>query len=167
MIQLRKATLNDLATLKYWDTQPHVINADPNDDWNWAFELSREPEWRLQLIAELNGHPIGFVQIIDPANEETHYWGEIAPNKRAIDIWIGEQQYLGKGYGTMMMRQALERCFEHPAVEEVFIDPLESNQDAIRFYQKLGFKYLEKRVFGADSCAVYSIKRKDWRHKTR
>lgn len=41
------------------------------------------------------------LQIIDPYEEETHYWGPIKKNKRAIDIWIGEEKNLNKGYGTI------------------------------------------------------------------
>lgn len=162
MIHLRKANINDLPILEYWDSLEHVIESDPNDDWNWKIELHREPEWREQLIAEINGKPIGFIQIIDPAEEETHYWGDIGTNKRAIDIWIGNAEYLGKGYGTEMMRQALDRCFSSQSVHEVLIDPLETNKKAIRFYKKTGFRYVEKRQFGNDECEVYSITRKEW-----
>ncbi|MEQ9168593.1 MAG: GNAT family N-acetyltransferase [Fulvivirga sp.] len=90
MITLRPATINDLELVKYWDTQQHVIGCDPDDDWNWEEELTQDPEWREQLIAELNGEPLGFIQIIDPYLEESHYWGDVAKSKRAIDIWIGE-----------------------------------------------------------------------------
>ena len=55
----------------------HVIESDPNDDWQWETELNRAVPWRDQLIAELDGVPIGFVQILDPAAEETHYWGDV------------------------------------------------------------------------------------------
>ena len=162
MIQLRKANIKDLSVLRYWDQQEHVIASDPNDDWNWDIELTREPEWRAQLMAEMNGKPIGFIQIIDPEKEETHYWGKIAPNKRAIDIWIGEKENLHKGYGTEMMRLALQRCFSDEHVTEVIIDPLESNHKAIQFYKKIGFHFVEKRSFGIDICDVYSMKRDDW-----
>ena len=112
MIILRPATLNDLALLKYWDTKQHVIDSDPDDDWNWEKELNYTPDWREQLMAESDGRPIGFVQIIDPFYEETHYWGNVEKNKRAIDIWIGEETDLNKGYGTVMMQLAIERCFK-------------------------------------------------------
>lgn len=161
-IVLRDATINDLTLLKDWDTQPHTIASDPNDDWNWEVELTRTPEWREQLIAELNGRPIGFMQIIDPAEEETHYWGDIAPNFRAIDIWIGEAHDLGQGFGTIMMNMAIERCFKDPNVVSIIIDPLETNTKAIRFYERLGFRFLEPRVFGEDSCLVYQLDRDDW-----
>src|SRR5215210_6835221 len=105
-MQLRKATLDDLSLLQHWDEQPHNIAADPNDDWNWETELGLNQDWREQLIAELDGRPIGFIQIIDPAKEDSHYWGDVPNNLRAIDIWIGEKEDLAKGYGTEMMRLA-------------------------------------------------------------
>lgn len=161
-MRLRPATILDLQLLQRWDEQPHVIDSDPNDDWNWQVELSRTLPWREQLIAELDGVPIGFVQIIDPAEEEGHYWGPVAANLRAIDIWIGEKDYLGKGHGTRIMQIALERCFAVAEVEDVLIDPLASNTRAIRFYERLGFKPVERRRFGEDDCIVYRIRRSEW-----
>ncbi len=162
MLKLRKATLADLPTLRYWDTQVHVFVSDPDDDWDWETELQRDPAWREQLMAELNGKPLGFIQIIDPALEDSHYWGQIGPDKRAIDIWIGEPENLGKGYGTQMMLLALDRCFAQAEVTEVLIDPLESNVRAINFYKKLGFRFVEKRTFDKDECKVYTLSRQDW-----
>ena len=125
-------------------------------------ELRREPEWREQLIAERSGEAIGFIQIIDPQKEDSHYWGAVGPHKRAIDIWIGEAKHLGKGYGTEMMRLALVRCFAPPEVTEVLIDPLVSNHRAIRFYERLGFKFVEQRRLGVSDCAIYHLLRSDW-----
>lgn len=162
-IILRLAALSDEELLRYWDWQPHVVearNSNPDeDDWNWSEELRRSPEWRELLITEIDKRPIGFMQIIDPAQEETHYWGYCEPNLRAIDIWIGESDALGKGYGTGMMRLALERCFAIPHVTAILIDPLESNIRAHRFYERLGFRFVEKRLFDEDACCVYRLDR--------
>jgi len=162
MIVLRLATLADLPLLQYWDEQPHVMDSDPNDDWDWEPELIRTPDWREQLIAELDGRPIGFVQIIDPAREETQYWGDVQENLRAIDIWIGEESDTGKGYGTEMMRLALRRCFADPEVAAVLLDPLASNTAAHRFYERLGFRFVERRMFGADDTFVYRLERENF-----
>ena len=161
IIALRPATSDDLELLRHWDEQPHVIAAGA-DDWGWEEELARSPDWREQLIAELDGRPIGFIQIIDPAREESHYWGEIPHNLRAIDIWIGEASDLGKGYGTQMMQLTLARCFAEPAVTAVLIDPLVSNTRAHRFYERLGFQQIERRQFGDDDCFVYRLSRRNW-----
>ncbi len=169
---LRDATVADLELLRYWDQQPHIIAATLDDDWQWEIELPRHPVWREQLIAESEGRPIGFIQIINPKLEETHYWGNclaencLAENKdddyRAIDIWIGEPEDLGKGYGTKMMELAIVRCFSCDTVTSILVDPMPSNIKAREFYEKLGFEFIENRILGddEDECAVYQLTRK-------
>ncbi len=161
-ITFRDATLADLPMLQHWDQQPHVIASDPDDEWEWEKELPMQVVWREQLVTELGGEPIGFVQIIDPHEEETHYWGQVEPNLRAIDIWIGEAHNLNKGYGTQMMELAIERCLAPPEVTKILIDPLATNTKAHRFYERLGFKFVEERSFDGTACYVYELPRKDW-----
>jgi aminoglycoside 6'-N-acetyltransferase len=161
VINLRPATIADLDLLRHWEKQPHVLAAT-DDDWGWDVELDRSPLWREQLIAQIEARSIGFIQIIDPALEDSHYWGDIAPNLRAIDIWIGEESNLGKGYGTQMMKLALAKCFADPVVTAVLIDPLASNTRAHHFYERLGFKRIDRRYFGEDDCFVYQLNRSDW-----
>lgn len=158
----RLAGPEDVALLRHWDEQPHVQASDPDGDWQWETELLRRPAWREQLIAELDGRPLGFVQIMDPATPDEPYWGDVGPNLRAIDIWIGEAEDLGKGHGTRMMTLAIERCFANPGVTAILIDPLASNTRAHRFYQRLGFVPTERRMFGEDDCLVHRLERSDW-----
>lgn len=163
-IHFRKATIKDLSLLKYWDQQLHVITASGVDDEiEWEIELNSSSPFSEYLIAILNERPIGVVQIIDPANEETHYWGfDVEQNLRAIDIWIGDASDLGKGYGTKMIKLAIELCFSNPQISAILIDPLVSNKDAIRFYERIGFKFLEYRTFGEDECYVMKFERKSF-----
>ena len=161
-IILRKATAADVPLLRYWDEQPHVQKSDPDDDWHWEEELGREVDWREQLIAELNGRPIGFIQIIDAAEEESHYWGDVPPGIKAIDIWIGEADDLGKGYGTIMMQMAIERCFADTNTNTILIDPLETNKRAHKFYERLGFVFLRNQVFHDELCSIYELTRHRW-----
>lgn len=165
MIKLRPATINDLALLQHWDTQQHVIDSDPDDDWQWEVELKRNPEWREQLVAELEGEAIGFIQIIDPYHEETHYWGKVAKHKKAIDIWIGEAKNLNKGYGSEMMQLAIERCFKDSYITGILIDPLKTNTKAHRFYERLGFEFVEEREFNGTTCFVYELRRETFLQK--
>jgi len=166
LVNLRPAKPSDLNLLRYWDEQPHVIASDPDDDWDWEVELKRNPDWREQLVAEIGDRPIGFIQIIDPALEDSHYWGDIEANLRAIDIWIGEKTDLNQGYGTQMMQLAFIRCFADPTVTAVLVDPLASNIRAHRFYQRLGFKFFERRRFNQDDCFVFLLERTDWKNKS-
>lgn len=159
MIILRIAVPADEPLLRHWDKQPHIVDSDPNDDWEWNVELARTPEWREQWIAEVDGRPVGFLQIIDPSREESRYWGAIGPGHRAIDIWIGEANDLGRGFGTEMMRQAISRCFSLADVTSILIDPLASNIRAHRFYERLGFQPVGPRRFGEDECLVFRLDR--------
>jgi aminoglycoside 6'-N-acetyltransferase len=170
-IVLRSARLADVPLLERWARQPHVIPATTDDpaaekafeDTYWPDELAAQDEHNQYLIAELDGRPIGAMQMIDPHQESTHYWGEIQPDLRALDIWIGEPDCLGKGYGETMMRLAFHLCFADPAVTAIVIDPLASNTRAHKFYQRLGFKSVGRRRFGDDDCLVHELRHEDWR----
>jgi aminoglycoside 6'-N-acetyltransferase len=185
-VKLRRATAEDAVWLDLWDKDEDVITCstdDPNatiafEDTEWAEELAAQDEHSYYLIAVVmgtdlfsvenrsvpitSGRPIGAMQICDPHLESSHYWGEIAPNLRAIDIWIGSPQDRGKGYGTEMMRLALEHCFADPRVTGIVIDPLASNERAHRFYRRMGFKPIGRRNFGRDDCLVHELTRRDW-----
>ena len=55
-MHLRKATLDDVELLQYWDTKPHVIASTGEDDWfDWPAELASDPTWREMLISEAEG----------------------------------------------------------------------------------------------------------------
>ncbi len=161
-VVLRDARPADRELLETWQARPHVAAAGAGGDWGWRRELERRPAWREQLIAELDGRAIGFVQIIDPALEDSHYWGSVENNLRAIDIWIGEETLLGKGHGSEMMRQALERCFADPAVQAVLVDPLTTNERAHAFYRRFGFEFTEACRFDDDDCCVFRLERNCW-----
>jgi aminoglycoside 6'-N-acetyltransferase len=171
MLILRPASFEDIPILEKWDEEPHVISAttdkpnqeiafDPEHD--WREELERQDEHFKYYIAENDGRPIGGMLIIDPRLESTHYWGEVEPDLRAIDIWIGDTKDLGKGYGEQMMRLAFQLCFAESSVKAILIDPLNSNKRAHRFYQRLGFKVVGRKYFGEDDCLVHWLTREDW-----
>lgn len=172
---LRPAALADVPLFETWDRAPHVIAAVTDDpesstafaDISWADEIAGASPVSAYYVAEVSGRPVGAMQIIDPRLEPTHYWGEIEAGLRALDIWIGEADALGRGYGEQMMRIALGFCFAEPSVSAVVIDPLASNLRAHRFYRRLGFRALERRRLGtdADDCLVHRLERADWRSR--
>ncbi|WP_181701035.1 GNAT family N-acetyltransferase [Chthonobacter albigriseus] len=162
-IRLRTAAPSDRLLLEAWDQAPHVVeNAGTDGGMDWAFELPRTVDWREILIAEEDRRPIGVVIIIDAAREESHYWGDAPAGVKAIDIWIGEADAIGRGFGTEMMTAAIGRCFADPETREVWIDPLEANHRGRRFYERLGFQAVGPRRFADDDCMVYRIARADW-----
>ena len=102
------------------------------------------------------------MQVIDPARETSHYWGDVPGGLRAIDVWIGEAADLGRGLGTELMRLVLDRCFADASVDAVLVDPLASNVRAHRFCERLGFACMGAQTFGEDACLVYRLERGVW-----
>ncbi|WP_372424598.1 GNAT family N-acetyltransferase [Salinarimonas chemoclinalis] len=162
-MRLRPATLADLPTLLAWNEDPDVVASTGADDaFDWAGEIPRTVDWREILIFEAQGRPIGVLVSIDPAREESRYWGDCGPGLRALDVWIGASGDRGRGFGTAMMRLALARCFADPSVTAVLLDPLAENVRSCRFYERLGFRAVERRFFGKDDCVVYRLEREAW-----
>lgn len=178
-VRLRPATPDDAPLLAQWDREPHVIACstdDPGADIafggiEWREELADQSGISFYRIAEVADdgpwRPVGVMQVIDPHLEPTHYWGEIEPNLRALDIWIGPPDALRRGYGTQMMTLALDACFAAPGVTAIVIDPLASNTAAHRFYQRLGFEVVGRRMFDEDDCLVHRLSRETWEGRNR
>ena len=137
-----------------------------DSDIDWPAELARRSPYDDWVIAELAGRPVGVMQICDAAREESHYWGDVDQGLAAIDIWIGEESDLSRGYGARMMQLALERIFADPAMTAIIIDPLASNTRAHRFYQRLGFRPVGRQTFDEDDCLVMRLDRAQWRAAT-
>lgn len=170
-LRLRPATLEDVPHLQAWDREPHVIACSSDrpdlevafDGIDWPEELADDANGISTFIAEVEGEPIGVLQVCDPHTEPSHYWGEIEPGLRAMDIWIGPPQALNRGYGAQMMTQAIDAAFAEPGVKAIVIDPLNTNVDAHRFYRRLGFKDVGRQIFNAeDDCLVMRLDRADW-----
>ena len=163
MVELRPMRLADVAQLAQWDDDPDVRAAlgGRSADWyDWPAELARDVSWRELLIAEEHGRPIGFVQLNDAYEEESHYWGDVEPGTWALDIWIGSPRDRGRGFGAQAMRAAVARIFERPGANTVLIDPKVTNQRAIAFYERLGFERVGERDFDDDDrCLVMRLRR--------
>ncbi len=170
-VTLRAAALEDAPMLATWDREPHVIACSSDDPdaeiafggIEWAEEIAGSACDSHYLIAEADGVPVGVMQVCDPHTEPTHYWGEIEPGLRAIDIWIGPPEWLNRGVGTRMMTQVIDRCFAEPGVTGIVIDPLNTNTDAHRFYQRLGFTVVGRRMFDQDDSLVMRLEKASWR----
>lgn len=161
-VTLRRARLDDAEILAQWERDPDVrasTGEEAEDADYWRAEIAPDPPWRDILIAEENARPFGVLVDIDPAHEETHYWGDCGPGLRAFDIWIGAPADRGRGLGGAMMRLAAARAFADPSVGAILIDPLVTNVRAIRFYERIGFVRVGERWFGDDLTLVMRLER--------
>jgi len=162
MVELRPMRVDDVALIEQWDRDPAVraaLGGAAIDWWDWEVEIARDVSWRDLSIAEDDGRAIGFVQLTDAHDEETHYWGDVEPGTWALDIWIGSGVDRGRGLGRSMMDAAVGRCFERHGARVILIDPLLTNTAAIRFYDRYGFETVGERDFDGDRCLVMRLDR--------
>lgn len=143
-----------------------AITGDPAEDPDHDWETDLRPTPFIEnLLAERDGHPFAYLQIIDPAREPTGYWGTgLDDGQRAIDIWIGEATGLRRGDGTRAMRLAIARCFADQAVHRILVDPLPQNTAAQAFFRSLGFRPDGRRMLdhGITPADVHTLHRADW-----
>lgn len=60
-------------------------------------------------------------------------------------VFIGEEEALGRGYGTAAAKLAVEYGFETLRLQKIFLRFLEDNIGARKSYEKAGFRMLEDR----------------------
>jgi RimJ/RimL family protein N-acetyltransferase len=97
------------------------------------------------LALTLGGEPIGYLQWYLLKDEPGYILdGEDPTDAAALDLFLGEESAIGRGYGTIVLRKALrELIFADPAVRRCYIDPVPENTRAIRVYEKVGFRYIK------------------------
>ena len=57
-----------------------------------------------------------------------------------MDIIIGEVDYLGKGYGTDIVKKFVDKIFRQTKAVKIIIDPDSKNIAAIHCFEKVGFE---------------------------
>jgi aminoglycoside 6'-N-acetyltransferase len=135
--------LNTPAVQEWWDDRPTSID-----------ELEGKHVPRIDgservygYIAAYDGEPFGFLQWYRLATEQEHVAvGLVDPGAAAIDLYIGEERFLHRGYGPVMIRAFLRAVvFAEPDVTACAIDPVVSNTIAISAYRKVGFRDIAVR----------------------
>ena len=91
--------------------------------------------------------PFGFLMTSEiNIEKDLPYSKYCSANSKAItlDLLIGRSSYLGKSFGSQMIKEFLKQEFND--VTDVFIDPGINNHKAIHVYEKAGFTRLEKFI---------------------
>lgn len=104
---------------------------------NWLHTQVEPGHVAQFIICEKNaGRPVGSV-----------YFRDIDRIKKCAEygIFIGEEDAVGKGYGTQAARLALHTAFVELGLESVFLRVFEDNIGARKSYEKAGFLPIKDR----------------------
>ena len=142
--------LNTPAVQEWWDEAPTSID-----------ELEGKHVPRIDgservygYIAAYQGEPFGFLQWYRLADEPEHVAvGLVDLGAAAIDLYIGEDRFLHRGFGPVMIRAFLRTVvFAEPDVTACAIDPCVANTAAISAYHKVGFRDIAVRYSPYEKC---------------
>lgn len=106
------------------------------------------------FIAVYDGRAIGYLQWYRLRTEPEHpAVGLVPADSAAIDLFIGEDDYLHRGYGSVMIRAFLrDVVFAQPDIAHCAIDPCRGNTGAIAAYRKAGFREVGSAPNPHENC---------------
>ncbi len=158
----------DYVLITKWLNLPHVHKWYDKDEINtleevskrYDFEQLKEPTYGF--IVHYTGKPVGYIQKYYPKDwkefrDATGYADGIA----GIDLFVGEPDFIGKGFGTLMIQAFLHQIvFQELDITMCIIDPEPENKRAIRTYEKVGFTYVRTAKIPEEKDLAYLMELK-------
>jgi RimJ/RimL family protein N-acetyltransferase len=154
-INFKPLTKDDLPLLFKWFQKPHVKQWYARGE-SYTLDMIKEkylprilnPESIPNFIIYADNTPIGYIQLYcikdslpDGVTDYTHpLFNNFKPNEIAgVDLFIANENYLKKGYATLALTNFIKEYVQGKFILLV-TDPLKINKNAIRFFERNGFK---------------------------
>lgn len=142
VIYLRLMEVSDTENIVAWRNKERVRH---NFIYQKPFSIEGHLNWIRTQIEP--GYVVQFI-ICEKASDRavgSVYFRDIDREKEIAEygIFIGEDDAVGKGYGTQAAGLALAYAFEKLRLKTIFLRVFADNIGAIKSYEKAGFKLLE------------------------
>jgi RimJ/RimL family protein N-acetyltransferase len=133
----------DLPLLYSWFQASHVkqwwpVPEKKEDFFNSFLKRIRSTEI-VPYIVLLNDKPIGYLQSYPVDRSKSTWLPDLPDGTIGIDQFIGEREYVGKGFGTLFIKDFIHFLQNKNNHFTVIVDPDPNNLAAIRCYEKVGF----------------------------
>lgn len=165
-VRLRLMTAEDTDRIVAWRNRDFVRK-------NFIYQELFTKEGHLAWIREQvePGHVVQFVIVLADGREiGSVYFRDIDREKGTAEygIFIGEEDALGRGYGTAAARQALAYGFTKLKLRKIFLRFLVDNISARKSYEHAGFHLTDRRERvtteqGEREVRFMEINDADWR----
>lgn len=162
-ISFKKFNKEDLLLWGKWIEKPHVKKVwfiEGYETADYINEKIKGNGYDYHFIIYLDNIPVGYIQCSDlyayktKCSEPKGLFTNEEKGTFCIDLFIGEETYLNKGYGTEIVKAFSKKVFNEFGAKKILIDPATSNKRAIRCYEKAGFKFLKNAHDGVTECCV-------------
>ena len=144
-LQLLGKWLNKKYIKKWFEVQD-VCTID-----DWLYEVKNRKDkfkWLNHFIALCGDCPIGFCVYYKCVDAKEEWYGDISlDGAYSMDYLIGEEDYLGRGFGKKMVEKLMEMIFSHKDAERIIVQPDKGNKASCGVLLKNGF-ILEDNIYG-------------------
>ena len=137
-ITLRPIDSGDTADILRWRNCDAVMQQflirtplDAATHERWLKEKVATGQVRQFILLDETGRGIGSVYLRDI---------DMAARKAEMGIFIGEDAARGKGYGVEAVEAIVEYGFQALGLHRIYLRVLETNEKAIRVYERAGFR---------------------------
>lgn len=143
-IYLRQMQISDTDNIIAWRNNPRVRH-------NFIYQGFFTSEGHLNWIKTQvdTGHVVQFIICEKDSGREVGsvYFRDIDRERKCAEygIFIGEDDAVGKGYGTQAARLALSYAFLDMQLDFVFLRVFADNIGARKSYEKAGFRLVENK----------------------
>ncbi len=139
---LRGVDASDLPILEVWLNKDYIKQwyGDPEE---WIEEIKNRDgkfDWLNHYIVEVDGKSIGFCQYFDCSKAPKGFeWDDEPLGTFAIDYLIGEENFLGKGFGNIIIQELIQLILQKENPLQIIVDPVEENLKSIKLLEKNSF----------------------------
>lgn len=168
-ITFRKLDLSDLPLMNEWLNMPHVHEWYDKDKNNSSEEVAKRygpkilGEKPTQCFhASYGAKPVGYLQTY-MVNDWPEFGNHIGYDDATacVDLFIGDESFMGKGFGSLMLRKFLvEIVFSENMTQTCVIGPDPDNARAIKAYEKVGFEHTKTVHIPGEDRPTYIMEMK-------
>lgn len=148
-MKFRKPDKEMIPMLQEWFQKPHIQEYWGTDDYTWNNLVNNILYGKKDLfdywVSYYDNEPLGLLLTTDATEGEPEHlmpFVEKTGVTLTLDVMIGNDDFLGKGFAAEMIKNFLD--FLGTSVTAVLIDPESRNSKAIHVYQKAGFIIISK-----------------------
>jgi RimJ/RimL family protein N-acetyltransferase len=144
LLRYRPMQPGDIDQVCAWFQSPHLagICGVAGDRSRLELEIMErlESDWLFPHILLMSGRPVGYLQyyVAGVRAKELHL--DDARGVLGVDFCVGDPRLLGRGLGSLGLKQAVELLFREAAIRALVADPNPGNTAAIKTYERVGFR---------------------------
>ena len=143
-ISFRKLTNNDYNLLFKWCQNSFIYEWFEQrmlsyDEIVEKYSKKLDTEEQELLIIQGDNKDIGFVQIYKYDDKIPNY-----KNVYEFDLFIGEEEYLSKGIGTIIVNEINDLIYSKYHADAIILRPFKRNIRAIKCYLKCGYQIIDE-----------------------